>query len=47
MTLLADPELSANLGQRGFERLPRRYTLDRCLGSYRDLISALVSKEAA
>ena len=47
MTLLADPELSANLGRRGFERLHRRYTLDRCLGSYGDLISGLVSKETA
>jgi glycosyltransferase involved in cell wall biosynthesis len=46
-TLLGDPELSANLGRRGFERLHRRYTLDRCLGSYRDLISGLVSQEAA
>jgi glycosyltransferase involved in cell wall biosynthesis len=47
VTLLADPELAANLGRRGFERLHRRYTLDRCLDSYRDLISGLVSQVAA
>ena len=47
MTLLADPALAAHLGQRGFERLHRRYTLDRCLDSYRDLISGLVAQEAA
>jgi glycosyltransferase involved in cell wall biosynthesis len=46
-TLLADPELAANLGRRGFERVHRRYTLDRCLDSYRDLISGLVSREVA
>src|SRR5450755_3850794 len=47
VTLLADPDLAAHLGRRGFERLHRRYTLDRCLDSYRDLISGLVSREAA
>ena len=47
VTLLADPQLADHLGRRGFERLHRRYTLDRCLNSYRDLISGLVSREAA
>jgi glycosyltransferase involved in cell wall biosynthesis len=47
VTLLGNPELAANLGRRGFERLHRRYTLARCLTGYRDLISGLIGEAAA
>ncbi|MGA2010100.1 MAG: GT4 family glycosyltransferase PelF [Solirubrobacteraceae bacterium] len=47
VTLLGDPELAAALGRRGYERLHRRYTLDRCASSYRDLIDELIGEVAA
>jgi glycosyltransferase involved in cell wall biosynthesis len=43
VTLLGNPALAATLGRRGFDRLHRRYTLDRCLAGYRDLIRGLVT----
>jgi glycosyltransferase involved in cell wall biosynthesis len=42
ITILRNPTLAATLGQRGFERVHRRYTLERCVASYRDLIGELV-----
>ena len=44
ITMLANPELAATLGRRGFERLHRRYTLERCITSYGDLIGELVGE---
>jgi hypothetical protein len=46
VTLLRNPELAATLGRRGFDRLHRCYTLDRCLTGYRDLISGLIGAPA-
>jgi len=46
VSLLGDPNLAATLGRRGFERLHRRYTLERCVASYRDLIGELVGVAA-
>ena len=43
VTLLGNPALAATLGRRGFDRLHRCYTLERCLTGYRDLISDLVN----
>jgi polysaccharide biosynthesis protein PelF len=43
VTLLRDPELAARLGRRGYERLKRRYTLERCVESYRELIGELIA----
>jgi hypothetical protein len=40
-TLLRNPGLARTLGQRGFERLHRRYTLSRCLGAYGALIQEM------
>jgi glycosyltransferase involved in cell wall biosynthesis len=42
VTMLRDPKLAGTLGRRGFERVHRRYTLARCVTSYRDLIGELV-----
>jgi polysaccharide biosynthesis protein PelF len=42
VTLLRNPGLAANLGQRGYERLRRRYTLELCVDSYRQLITELI-----
>jgi glycosyltransferase involved in cell wall biosynthesis len=42
VTLLRTPELAATLGRRGYERLRRRYTLERCIANYRDLIGDLI-----
>jgi glycosyltransferase involved in cell wall biosynthesis len=47
VTVLRDPELASALGRRGYERLHRRYTLDRCAGSYEALIDELISDVAA
>jgi polysaccharide biosynthesis protein PelF len=41
-TILHEPALAAELGRRGYERLCRRYTLDRCVASYREVIAELV-----
>lgn len=46
VTLLGNPALAATLGRRGFDRLHRCYTLDRCLTGYRDLISGLIGAPA-
>jgi hypothetical protein len=46
VTMLGNPALAATLGRRGFERLHRRYTLERCITSYGDLIGELVSQAA-
>jgi glycosyltransferase involved in cell wall biosynthesis len=43
VTLLGNPALAATLGRRGFDRLHRCYTLERCLSGYGDLISGLVT----
>jgi len=42
VTLLRNPELAANLGRRGYERLHRRYTLRRCIEAYREAIDELI-----
>ena len=47
MTLLRDPALAARLGERGYERLHRRFTLSRCLGAYDGLIRELTGTVAA
>jgi glycosyltransferase involved in cell wall biosynthesis len=46
VTMLANPDLAAMLGRRGFERLHRKYTLERCITSYGDLITELVGAAA-
>jgi len=46
VSLLGDPNLAATLGRRGFDRVHRRYTLERCVASYRDLIGELVGVAA-
>jgi glycosyltransferase involved in cell wall biosynthesis len=43
-TLLGNPGLARALGRRGYERLHRRYTLTRCLESYRDVIAGLIDR---
>lgn len=43
VTVLGDPHLGATLGRRGFQRVHRRYALERCIASYQDLIGELVS----
>lgn len=45
--LLRNGELAAQLGRRGYERLHRRYTLQRCAESYGDLIDELIEGVAA
>jgi polysaccharide biosynthesis protein PelF len=45
-TLLRNPALARTLGQRGFERLHRRYTLSRCLGAYGSLIQEMTATGA-
>ena len=44
-TLLRNPALATSMGRRGYERLHRRFTLQRCLTSYRDLITELSDAE--
>jgi glycosyltransferase involved in cell wall biosynthesis len=39
VTLLRNPALAAQLGRRGYERLHRRYTFERRVAAYRDLIN--------
>ena len=41
LTLLRNPKLASRLGRRGYERLHRCYTLERCLTSYDDVIREL------
>ncbi len=38
VTLLRHPNLAAQLEHRGYERLHRRYTLERCIAAYGDPI---------
>jgi glycosyltransferase involved in cell wall biosynthesis len=45
--LLRNPSLGRTLGQRGFERLHRRYTLTRCLGAYGQLIDEMTATGVA
>ncbi len=42
VTLLRNPDLAVKLGRRGYERLHRRYTLERCVEAYSDLINELI-----
>ena len=42
-TLLRNPQLAAQLGQRGFARVHRLYTRTACLDAYRDLLGELTS----
>ena len=42
VTLLRTPSLAAELGDRGFGRLKRRYTLELCVASYRELIGSMI-----
>jgi glycosyltransferase involved in cell wall biosynthesis len=44
VTLLRSPELAANLGRRGYERLNRRFTLEHCVEGYRSLIEQLIAE---
>lgn len=46
VTLLRNPQLSAALGRRAFERLHRRYSLERCVEAYSELIDELIVEEA-
>lgn len=41
VTLLKDPALGESLGQRGRRRVERRFTLDRCLAGYREVMDEL------
>jgi glycosyltransferase involved in cell wall biosynthesis len=44
VTLLRSPKLARTLGRHGYERLGRRYTLERCLAAYGELIGDLTSR---
>ena len=46
-TLLRNPELAAQLGRRGFERVGRLYTKTACLNGYRDLLGELTGTAVA
>lgn len=46
-TLLSNPALAARLGRRGHERVHRRFTLSRCLGTYDGLIHELAGSVVA
>ncbi len=45
VTLLRDPALGESLGQRGRERVARRFTLEQCLSGYRDVMNDLLVLE--
>ena len=47
VTLLRNPALAARLGERGYRRVHRRFTLSRCLNSYDGLIRELSGAVAA
>ena len=47
VTLLGNPGLAEQLGRRGYERLHRKYTLERCAEAYGGLIADLVEGVAA
>jgi hypothetical protein len=40
--LLRNPDLAAQLGRRGYERLHRRYTFERRVTAYRAAITELI-----
>lgn len=42
-TLLKDPELAQTLGERGRQRVARRFTLDACLDGYRNVMDELMA----
>jgi glycosyltransferase involved in cell wall biosynthesis len=42
VTLPRNSDLAAELGRRGYERLHRRYTLERCVAACRDVIKELI-----
>jgi glycosyltransferase involved in cell wall biosynthesis len=44
VTLLRSPKLARTLGRHGCERLHRRYTLERCLTAYAELIGELTGR---
>ncbi|MBV8998830.1 MAG: GT4 family glycosyltransferase PelF [Solirubrobacterales bacterium] len=46
-SLLRNPGLAAQLGRRGYERLHRRYTLERCAEAYGALIYELTGRGLA
>ena len=46
-TLLGNPEFAQTLGLRGFQRLHRLYTLQRCIGEYDVTIRDLIARERA
>ena len=43
VTMLRNPEMARELGRRGFERLHRRFTLERCLTAYGELIGEMTT----
>ena len=47
VTVLRDPQLAAQLGRRGYERLHRNYTLERCAEAYGGLIDGLMKRACA
>jgi glycosyltransferase involved in cell wall biosynthesis len=46
-TLLRDPQFTAQLGRRAFDRVCERYTQSLCLAGYRELLSELTGRTAA
>jgi glycosyltransferase involved in cell wall biosynthesis len=46
VTVLGNPGYGAALGERGFERLHRRYTLEKCVSGYRNLFADLIPQAA-
>ena len=43
VTMLRNPEMARELGRRGFERLHQRFTLERCLTAYSELIGEMTA----
>jgi len=43
VTMLRNPEMARELGRRGFERLHRRFTLERCVTAYGELIGEMTT----
>ena len=46
-TMLTNHSLAATLGERGHQRVARKYTKAACLGGYRDLIGRLATQAVA
>jgi glycosyltransferase involved in cell wall biosynthesis len=42
-TVLSNPALASRLGQRGHQRIARRFTKETCLGGYRELIGRMTT----